>query len=227
MKTQERLKAREIRREEGESIKVIARRLGVAPSSVSLWVRDIELTEEQREALRRRNSAYNGQCVAAERRAARALIRRLGEQEAGRQLARRDDPLHIAGAMLFWAEGARTRNAVIFTNSDPEMVRFFARFLRSCYRVPNHRFAVTCNLFADHLERQREIESFWLETLELPPICLRKSIVNVYSKHSQKKRRNKLSYGTCRLVVCDTAIVQSIYGAIQEYAGFDRPQWLD
>jgi hypothetical protein len=28
-------------------------------------------------------------------------------------------------------------------------------------------------------------------------------------------------------VVCDTAVVQSIYGAIQEYAGFDRPQWLD
>jgi FKBP-type peptidyl-prolyl cis-trans isomerase (trigger factor) len=28
------------------------------------------------------------------------------------------------------------------------------------------------------------------------------------------------------LVVCDTAIVQSIYGAIQEYAGFDRPVWL-
>jgi hypothetical protein len=36
-----------------------------------------------------------------------------------------------------------------------------------------------------------------------------------------------LPYGTCRLVVHDTALVQSIYGAIQEYAGFDRPEWLD
>lgn len=128
--------------------------------------------------------------------------------------------------MLFWAEGARARNAVIFTNSDPQMVCLFAHFLRSCYGVADHRFAVTCNLFADHRERQREIEDFWLEMLELPASCLRKSTVNVYSKHSQKKRRNKLPYGTCRLVVCDTAIVQSIYGAIQEYAGFDRPEWL-
>jgi transcriptional regulator with XRE-family HTH domain len=227
MKTKERLRAREIRRDEGESIKEIARRLGVAASSVSLWVRDIELAEEQREALRRRNSAYNGQCVAAERRSARALLRRRGEQEAGRDMARRKNPIHIAGAMLFWAEGARSRNAVIFTNSDPEMVKFFARFLRQCFGLRDQRFAVTCNLFADHVERQREIEDFWLRTLELPRSCLRKSIVNVYSKHSQKKRRNKLPYGTCRLAVHDTAVVQSIYGAIQEYAGFDRPAWLD
>jgi hypothetical protein len=50
---------------------------------------------------------------------------------------------------------------------------------------------------------------------------------NVYSKHSKKRRKNKLPYGTCRLVVHDTALVQSIYGAIQEYAGFERPEWLD
>jgi hypothetical protein len=52
-------------------------------------------------------------------------------------------------------------------------------------------------------------------------------VVNVYSKHSQKKRKNKLPYGTCKLVYNDTATAQSIYGAIQEYAGFDRPAWLD
>jgi hypothetical protein len=38
---------------------------------------------------------------------------------------------------------------------------------------------------------------------------------------------NRLPYGTCRLSVHSTAIVQHIYGAIQEYAGFDRPEWLD
>jgi hypothetical protein len=51
--------------------------------------------------------------------------------------------------------------------------------------------------------------------------------VNVYSKYSLKKRANKLPYGTCRVVVYRTRVVQSIYGAIQEYGGFDRPAWLD
>lgn len=129
--------------------------------------------------------------------------------------------------MLFWAEGSKERNSVIVTNADPQVLAYFARFLRVEFRVENEEMAIHCNLFADHLARQREIEQFWLDTLELPATALRKSIVNVYSKYSQKKRDNKLPYGTCRLVVHSTEIVQTIYGSIQEYGGFDRPEWLD
>ena len=84
-----------------------------------------------------------------------------------------------------------------------------------------------CNLFADHLERQQEIEQYWLDRLGLSASSLRKSIVNTYSKYSLKKRSNKLPYGTARLAVHSTQIVQTIYGSIQEYGGFDRPEWLD
>ena len=76
-------------------------------------------------------------------------------------------------------------------------------------------------------ERQREIEQFWLDQLRLPRTQLRKTILNNYSKHSQKKRKNKLPYGTCKLVLNSTQVVQTIYGSIQEYGGFERPEWLD
>jgi DNA-binding transcriptional regulator YiaG len=48
VKTVERKEARRMRRAEGRSIKEIARLLGVSTSSVSLWVRDIELTDAHR-----------------------------------------------------------------------------------------------------------------------------------------------------------------------------------
>ena len=128
--------------------------------------------------------------------------------------------------MLYWAEGSKSRNSVQFVNSDPAMVSYFVRFMRTQYDVPDDRFRLDCNLFADHIERQREIERFWLDTLDLPASCLRKSKVNVYSKYSQKKRKNKLPYGTVRVCVHSTRIVQSIYGSIQEYGGFERPDWL-
>ena len=128
--------------------------------------------------------------------------------------------------MLYWAEGSKSRNAVQFVNSDPAMVRLFGAFLRTYYELPDAAFRIDCNLFADHVERQYEIERFWLETLGLPRSCLRKSTVNRYSKYSQKKRRNRLPYGTVRVCVHSTAVVQSIYGAIQEYGGFERPEWL-
>ncbi len=129
--------------------------------------------------------------------------------------------------MLYWGEGGKQRNSVKLTNADPEVLVFFARFLRRHFAVEDERMSVWCNLFADHVDRKREIEDYWLRRLELPRACLRKSTVNVFSKYSQKKRLNRLPYGTTRLTVHSTRIVQTIYGSIQEYGGFERPEWLD
>jgi hypothetical protein len=139
----------------------------------------------------------------------------------------RGGDLYSLGCMLYWAEGSRNRNRVVFTNSDPEMARFFVDFLRASFGLDTGRFRVTCNLFADHEGRQREIEDFWLAKLGLPRTCLCKSIVNRYSRYSKKRRKNRLPHGTCRVVVNSTEVVQTIYGSIQELASFDRPEWLD
>ncbi|MBI2641647.1 response regulator transcription factor [Candidatus Roizmanbacteria bacterium] len=59
-KSQKKLVARKQRRE-GKSIKEIAKNLDVSPGSVSVWVRDIFLTENQIKNLqKRRTDAYFG-----------------------------------------------------------------------------------------------------------------------------------------------------------------------
>lgn len=188
-------------------------------------MRDIELSDAQRDELRIR--AYNGHVKGRTMNSALRREARMLAQEEGRQRAGSADPLHVAGCMLYWAEGDKRRNHVRFSNSDPEMVRLFVGFLRKYFSVRDDEIRITCNLFADHLERQQEIERFWLDTAGIPPACLRRSTVNAYSKYSKKKRTNKLPYGTCRVTVSRTRVVQSIYGAIQEYGGFERPEWLD
>lgn len=227
MKTLERERARRLRREQGLPIKHIARLVGVAQSSVSVWVRDVPLAPEQLEVLRQMNPAYNRQLRGATRNAERARAQRLRYQAEGRGLAWRAGRLHVAGAMLYWAEGDKSsKNTARLSNSDPDVLVMFVRFLRTYFDVPNEKLRVTCHLFADHLDRQVEIEQFWLDLIDLPRCCLCKSFVNVYSKYSQKKRKNKLPYGTTRVCVNSTRVVQSIFGSIQEYGGFDRPEWL-
>jgi transposase len=105
MKTAERDMARKLRRE-GLSMREIERRLGVARSTVSLWVREIELTDHQLEELQARG-------VSARTRARRIYYRarRRMFQDEGRVVARNSEPLHAAGCMLFWAEGSRNRNS--------------------------------------------------------------------------------------------------------------------
>jgi transposase-like protein len=101
MKTLERGEARRLRREQGLPIKEIARRLDVAVSSVSVWVRDIELTVAQHEALLNRNPAYNHQRNGSRTMAARYRAERVIYQQEGRRLARLREPLHVAGCMLY------------------------------------------------------------------------------------------------------------------------------
>jgi len=226
MKAREREQARRLRREEGMSMKAIASQLDVSVSSVSLWTRDIELTAEQVVALAQSNRLHGNQARGQLAHSRNARARRLDAQREGRDMARGGDPLHQAGCMLYWAEGSKDRNSVQFVNSDAGMIRYFMRFLAECYAVTVERYCFSVNCYVNNGLTLDEIESYWLDTLDLPRSALRKAVVNTAPRASQQLKRN-LPYGTGRLMLHSTAVVQSIYGAIQEYAGFDQPAWLD
>jgi hypothetical protein len=221
VKTEQKQRAQQLRRE-GLSMKMIEKRLGVARSTVSLWVREIELSDRQRAEIALRGASARSRARSAYYRACRRR-----SQEEGRALARRGEPLHAAGCMLLWAEGSKHRNIVQLVNSDPAMVAMFVRFVRHYFEPPDASLRVMCNLFSDHEERRREIEDFWLGVAGLPRTSLTKSAVNKFSRASKRTRINRLPYGTCRLTFYSTRAAQHIYGAIQEYGGFERPEWLD
>ena len=128
-------------------MKEIARRLAVLRSSVSRWVRDVELTPEQKQRLRAHDRG--DRLGVARRKSERARERRGEWQAEGRARARGKGRIHLAGCMLYWAEGSRSRNSVLFTNSDPAMVRFFLDFLVDELGVQRESVRVDVNLFAD------------------------------------------------------------------------------
>jgi transcriptional regulator with XRE-family HTH domain len=227
VKTEERQLARRLRQEEGLPVKEIARRVGVSASSVSLWVRDVPLTPAQEAALNARNPVRNGQRRGAINNTRRCRTSREAAQEHGRRLARERDPLHLQGVTLYWAEGAKRRNAVLLSNADGDLLTVFRRFLRDCYAVVDEQIALTVNCHLGNGLTIDDIHARWLARLELPEICLRTPAINRVSSASKRRKGHVLPYGTAQLGVHSTFIVQSIYGAIQEYAGIDRPEWLD
>lgn len=220
-----RTEAERLRRELGLSVKEIARRADVSPGTASRWLRDVPLNAEQRAALNAANPVLNGQMAGARRIAESARAARLSAQAHGRELAQRNDPLRHAGCMLYWAEGSKRRNQVVFTNSDLAMVQLFVRFLRQCYAVPDNAMTVSVNVHLGNGLTIDAIERWWLAALELPASCLRTSAVNRVSR-SSLGRRPPLVHGTARLTVCSTFVVQSIFGAIQAYGDFERPAWV-
>ena len=57
--------------------------------------------------------------------------------------------------------------------------------------------------------------------------ALQKTMVNVVPSSSKKLSKKRLKYGVVRMSVCDTLLLQRIYGAIKEYAKIsDENLWL-
>jgi hypothetical protein len=225
MKKEAREEARRLRRDEGLSVKEISDQLHVSRSSVSLWVRDIELTDQQRLGLKLRNPVYAGQHHGAAKNRAIAIERRRQYQEEGRIKARERDPLHIAGCMLYWGEGTKDKVVLDFSNSDAAMMQFYMRFLRESLHIIDADIVVRISCYLGNGLTLNEIEKYWLDLLALPSTSLRKSMVNVQPSSSQQKGR-KLKYGTVKVSVFRNRCIHHVLGAIQEYAGIEKPEWL-
>lgn len=209
-------------RQQGLSLKQISKQLGVAKSSVSSWVRDVELTNLQKLELKDRQRNQIGRYPGAQANRQTALEKRKLHQQFGREKAKGASPLHLAGCMLYWAEGAKTRNRIHFVNSDPFMVSLFARFLREEFCIEDDAFALYIHCHTHNVDEIERIENYWVDLLDLSRDNLRKT----YIKQGSQSRNNVLYNGICTICVHRTDLVMQIYGAIQEYGGFNNPDWL-
>lgn len=234
MKEKERDQAVKLRKEKGLSIGEIAQLLSVSKGSVSLWVRTVPLTFEQKQKLcdkieKNREEFSKKFCSHL---LGNTYIRdkhikiRKGYQEEGRKKAKKREWLHTAGCMLYWAEGSKKRNCVELTNSDPFMLKLFILFLKEVYKVKRTSIKIHVQVHLNNGLTKREIEIYWLKELNLPESSLRKTMLNKYSNISKRKKVGKLPYGTCNVIVSSTEIAQKILGAIQEYGNFSRSAWL-
>jgi transcriptional regulator with XRE-family HTH domain len=213
-------------RKEGCSVKEIAFKVGVSPGSVSIWVRDIVLTEEQKQKLSDRNPLYNRQLNGSETKRVEAANIRKRYQEEGRMLARNRDKDFLLICSLYWGEGTKARNMIGMTNCDPDMLKFFVSFLKNTFRCEERRFSVRVAAHTTNGLTIDEINHYWLDKLGLPKECLRTFTSKTKYYGTGGVRKNYHPYGCCCVRYNDTRIVQIIYGGIQEIFGIERPEWL-
>ena len=113
----------------------IATELGVAKSSVSLWVRDVPFTpSKRRTGPQRRPHPFHEAKLAQIAACDADGLERIGTL--------RDDAFLAAGVALYAGEGAKTDGSVKFANTDPSMIRFFCAWLRRYFEIDEARLRV-------------------------------------------------------------------------------------
>jgi hypothetical protein len=195
-------------REEGLSLKEISEKLNISKSTASSWLKE---------------TAHKERKMCYESRKKTYLNTRKQYQEEGRIAAKKLDPLHIQGCMLYWGEGEKSVNSLGFSNTDSNMIKTFLSFLRKYF--PEENIILRIVAYTDILS-QEEIEAYWLKETDLSKGSLRTGSYNTSPTSSSGKKKGKHPYGCCALKIHSTKAVQHIFGAIQEYANFENKNWI-
>lgn len=195
--------ARELR-SRGLDYEEIAAQLGVAKSSVSLWVRampvpqrltDEECVKRSAEGSRRYWEAerlVREERRSAERTAAAAEIGDLTDRE-----------VLIAGALTYWCEGSKNKphrrsDRVVFINSDPALIRFFLRFLDV---AGVSRDDLVLRVYIHETASVETAERFWRGLTGVRSSQFRRAVLKHHNPKTIRKNTGESYYGCLRVDV--------------------------
>lgn len=198
-----------ILRKSGRSYGEIKEVMGIPKSTLSDWLREsnwsneikLQLTEKTKEArtikLRELNRIY------------RKNLKRIYQDACAEAKKEFEDlkfhPLFIAGISIYWGEGDRTtKHSVQISNTDPQMIKLFIKFLREVCGVFEEKIRAHLLLYPDL--NPEECKKFWIKNSGLYEGNFNKSVI-ILGKH--KIRR--LPYGVCYINVSSSYLKQKIF----------------
>jgi hypothetical protein len=212
-------------RQEGRSYREIRAEVPVSKSTLSLWLKDVPISDEQRALLRqkqvtggeRRATALRARRIASEKRIMDEAASEIGELSARE--------LFIAGVVLYWAEGSkqkpwRVRTSTTLINSDPSMIRLYVAWLR-LLDLPITR--LTAYVSIHETADVREAEAYWSEISGIPLDQFRKATIKRH-KPRTNRRNTGAEYRGCLIIRVrrSTDLYRQIagwYGGIVEAIG--------
>jgi hypothetical protein len=175
-------------RQQGLSYREILDLVDVRKSTLSLWLRDLILTDEQKARLNNKqvvSRIFGGKARHEKRLKQTEEIIANASQEVG-CLSKRD--LWLIGVALYWAEGSKEKAAKIgsgaqFTNSDGAMVKLFILWLKNACMVNDKDITYEIYLHDSRKDILNRVKEYWSDVTGRSPELLTK----VYYKRTPLK----------------------------------------
>lgn len=178
----------------GLSYGEIRRVIPVPKSTLNTWFSGIRLSPEQVEAIRLRVGPESRRGIPVDtQRGRRQRIHEIRTEARLFAVDHLDDPLFIAGVVLYWGEGAKTRNHLDLTNSDPAALRLFIRWCKA-YLPAEPDIQLSLHLHEGNDEEGAK--TYWRSALGVPEVQFGKTFIK---PRGTGHRKNHLEHGVCRV----------------------------
>lgn len=198
-------------RKTGASYGEIKRKLNVSKSTLSYWLKNVLLTDEQKKRLYTNSVAIltKGPKCQKERRN-REVLKIIEDAEKEISSSISDETYKLFGAALYWAEGNKKKDFGI-TNSDPNLIIFIVKWFEKAFNIFPNNLKAWLNIYPQ--QNDLELKKFWSDLTGIPFKNFGKSFIKPLSKNYKK---NNLYYGTIKIRVCKgTDLRHKTYGWIK------------
>jgi len=185
-------------RKSGKSYSQIREVIKVSKSTLSLWLKDLPLSDKKLRELRDLNpiriEKYQ-KTMKAKREANFLKVFDIVEKDIG-LLDKRD--YFIAGLFLYWGEGLKaTRYTTSISNTDPKVLKFFITWLNKIFNIKKEDLSVRLHLYKDM--SVKEERKFWCKELGLTSKNFQKDYIKDTKLDSQTYK-NGFGHGTCNVM---------------------------
>lgn len=188
-------------RKQGKMFSEIRAELGQIPkATLSGWLKDIELTDEQQERIRKimTQNGLIGRQIGAQKNHQKRIerlsnIRRTAETEYKEM---HNDELFLAGLLLYLAEGSKKSEQFNFMNSDPKLMKFMIMWVTKIGKKDFNMLKF--RLYMHELYADEQCENFWINELGANP---KQFLKTVYKPTGRLYKKNPAYKGCLRLEI--------------------------
>lgn len=204
-KANEKQKAIDLRKK-GFAYSEILKMVPVAKSTLSLWLRSVGLSKEQKQILTKKKieAARRG---GEARRVNRVCSSEKIKEEAEKEIANINQrELWLIGMALYWAEGSKEKEynigqGVIFSNSDPMMIKVFLKWLKDVLRIDDDEIKFEIYIHKDSKNKVSEAVEYWSEVTNTTTEKFRFIYFKSNKINTKRKNIGNNYYGLLRVVV--------------------------
>lgn len=191
-------------RRQGKTYSEIMKEIPVAKSTLSLWLRGVGLSVVQKQVLteKKRVAQLKGAEAQKRNRIKRQLdIINHAKSEIGHMTERE---LWLIGIALYWAEGSKEKESypgtrVSFSNSDPQMILLFLKWLKICVKVSRDDISADLYIHESHRSNINIVIDKWSEILSVPKSFFKAVYYKKNKINTKRKNTGALYLGLLRV----------------------------
>ena len=161
-------------RSQGWSLGELGLKTGISKSTISGWVRDIRLTDKQKERIRQKiiDSGDRGRPLAVK--ANYEKIERWKEKirsevkHFGKLAVKNREIGQLICGLLYLCEGAKypSTKCLVLGNSNPQVIRCFANLLRTSFDINENK--LRCRIMYRCDQSLKELNKYWSDITGIP-----------------------------------------------------------